>query len=358
MTRAFNFNAGPATLPQEVLEEAREELLDYRQGGASVMEISHRGKLYDAVHTEAVENFSKLLGCPDDYAVLFLPGGATMQFAMLPLNLLSAGRTADYINSGSWAEKALKEAKLVGRVNVAADTSKAQPARLPVADELQLTPGAAYVHITSNETIAGTQWKEFPRSDSPLVADMSSDILSRPFDIKQFGMIYAGAQKNLGPAGISLVVMRKDLAENAPANLPQMLRYKAHLEANSLYNTPPTFSIYLMMLVSRWILKQGLENLYRRNAEKAARLYAVIDAGGFYRGTAAPEYRSDMNVTFRLPTEDLEKQFLKQAEELRLQGLKGHRSVGGVRASIYNAMPEAGVEALCGFMREFEAKNG
>lgn len=358
MARIFNFNAGPATLPLEVLEEAQRDLLDFQGTGMSLIESSHRGKAYDAVHAEAVANYRQLLHCTDDYAVLFLPGGASMQFAMLPLNLLPAGQTADYIHSGAWASKAIKEAKLVGKVNIAADTGKAQPARLPAAGELQLTPGAAYVHLTSNETIAGTQWKTFPQTAAPLVADMSSDILSRPFDIRQFGMIYAGAQKNIGPSGIALVALRKDLAARAPANLPVMLRYQTHIEENSLYNTPPTFSIYLMMLVSRWLLKNGLETVYRRNREKADKIYAAIDATEFYRGTAAREFRSDMNITFRLPSEPLEEQFVKEASRQGMSGLKGHRSVGGVRASVYNALPMEGAQALADFMREFARKNG
>ncbi len=358
MARIFNFNAGPATLPEEVLAEAASEMLDFQGTGMSLIESSHRGKAYDAVHAEAVANYRKLLNCPDDYAVLFLPGGASMQFAMLPLNLLATGRTADYINSGAWAAKAIKEAQRVGQVNVAADTAKARPACMPAEGGLKLTPGAAYAHLTSNETIAGAQWKTFPRTEAPLVADMSSDILSRPFDIRQFGMIYAGAQKNLGPSGIALVVMRKELAERAPANLPVFLSYRTHIEENSLYNTPPTFSIYLMMLVSRWLLKQGLETVCRRNREKAEMIYGAIDAAEFYRGTAAPECRSDMNITFRLPTEQLEEQFVKEAARQGMAGLKGHRSVGGVRASVYNAMPLEGARALADFMREFARKNG
>lgn len=358
MARIFNFNAGPATLPEEVLAEAGRELLDFQGTGMSLIESSHRAKAYAAVHDEAVANYRKLLNCPDDYAVLFLPGGASMQFAMLPLNLLAAGQTADYINSGSWAAKAIKEAQRVGQVSVAADTAKARPARLPAPAELKLTPGAAYVHLTSNETIAGAQWQTFPRTDAPLVADMSSDILSRPFDIRQFGAVYAGAQKNLGPSGIALVAIRKDLAERAPANLPVMLSYRTHIAENSLYNTPPTFSIYLMMLVSRWLLQQGMETVYRRNREKAAVIYNAIDAAEFYRGTAAPEYRSEMNITFRLPTEQLEEQFVKEAARQGMGGLKGHRSVGGVRASVYNAMPLEGARALAEFMGEFARQNG
>lgn len=358
MARVYNFNAGPAVLPLEVLQEAQSELLDFRGSGMSILESSHRGKEYDAVHAEAVANYKQLLGCSDDYAVLFVAGGASMQFAMVPMNLLAPGQVADYINSGAWAQKALKEATRVGKVHVAADCSKEIPTRVPAAAELKLTPGAAYVHLTSNETISGAQWKTFPKTEAPLVADMSSDILSRPFDLKQFGLIYAGAQKNLGPSGIALVVIRKDLAERAPANLTAILSYKTFIEENSLYNTPPCFSIYIMMLVSRWLLKKSLSAMHRQNREKAALIYDRLADGGFYKGTARPECRSDMNITFRLPSEALEETFIKQASQQGLKGLKGHRSVGGLRASIYNAFPLAGVQALVSFMKEFEKKNG
>jgi phosphoserine aminotransferase len=358
MTRVFNFGAGPAALPLEVLEQAQAELLDFNGAGMSVLECSHRGKQYEAVHNEAVAAARRLLKLTDDYAVLFLQGGASLQFAMVPMNLLPPGRTADYTNSGAWGAKAIKEAARIGTVQVVADCGKEIPTRVPRPDELRLTSGAAYVHITSNETISGAQWKEFPRTEAPLVADMSSDILSRPFDATQFGLIYAGAQKNLGPSGVTLVAIRKDLAARAPAALPVMLRYQTHIEENSLYNTPPCFAVYLMALVLRWVEKTGLENLYRRNREKAAQLYAAIDAGGFYRGTARPECRSDMNVTFRLPTEALEESFAKEADQQGLKGLKGHRSVGGIRASIYNACPLEAVAALVDFMRDFERRNG
>lgn len=358
MARVYNFNAGPATLPLEVLEQARDEMVDYNGSGMSIMESSHRGKEYDAVHAEAIANFGKLLNLTDDYAVCFIAGGASMQFAMVPMNFLGQGQVADYTHSGAWAGKAIKEAQMIGSVNIAADTSKAMPTRVPAASELKLTAGASYVHITSNETISGAQWKSFPETASPLVADMSSDILSRPFDIGRFALVYAGAQKNVGPSGIALAVVRKDFAERGSKTIPKILRYQTFIEENSLYNTPPCFSIYIMMLISRWMLKTGLETIYRRNREKAAKIYAAIDAGGFYRGTAARECRSDMNVTFRLPSEALEEQFIKEASKAGLKGLKGHRSVGGVRASIYNAFPLEGVETLVAFMRDFEKRNG
>lgn len=358
MARVYNFNAGPAVLPLEVLREAQAEFLDFKGSGMSLLESSHRGKEYAAVHEEAVANYKKLLNCSDDYAVLFIAGGASLQFAMVPLNLLGAGQTADYINSGAWAGKAVKEAKLIGQVNMAADCGKEIPTRVPLERELKLTPGAAYVHLTSNETISGAQWKTFPKPAAPLVADMSSDILSRPFDINQFGLVYAGAQKNLGPSGLALVVIRKDLAERVSEKVPTILKYKTFIEENSLYNTPPCFSIYIMMLVSRWLLKAGLPAIYRQNAAKAGEIYAAIDASGFYKGTAVHECRSDMNITFRLPSEALEEQFVKEASKLGLKGLKGHRSVGGIRASIYNAFPMEGVAALVTFMQDFEKKNG
>ncbi len=358
MARIYNFSAGPAVLPVDVLEEIQRELVDFEGSGMSLLESSHRGKEYSAVHDEAAANYKELLNLSDDYAVLFLQGGASTQFAMIPMNLLGEGQTADYTNSGAWAAKAIKEAKLVGNVNIAADCGTEIPTRVPTVDELNLTPDAAYLHITSNETISGAQWKAFPTVDAPLVADMSSDMLSRPFDANQFGLIYAGAQKNLGPAGAALVIIRKDLAERVPASTPTMFKYATHIEKDSLFNTGPCFTIYVMMLVTRWIKKVGLEKLYKQNVEKAAKLYAAIDATDFYKGTAVKECRSDMNVTFRLPTEELEAAFIKEADQNDLKGLKGHRSVGGLRASIYNAFPPEGVDTLISFMNEFEVKNG
>lgn len=359
MARVYNFNPGPAVLPLEVLQEAQAELLDYKGSGMSILEASHRGKEYMAIHQEAMDNLRKLLGIPDEYVILFLQGGASGQFAMVPLNLLGEGQSADYINSGAWASKAIKEAKLVGKVNVIADTAKDIPTRLPAPGSLKFTPGAAYLHLTSNETIAGTQWKSFPKPGVPIVADMSSDMLSRPFDIRPFGLIYAGAQKNLGPAGVTLVIVRKDLAERVSEKVPVIFRYKTHIEENSLYNTPPCFAVYILALVTRWVLRLGgLEAMARLNADKAAKIYSLLDASSFYKGTAVKECRSDMNLTFRLPSEALEETFIKEASAQKLKGLKGHRSVGGIRASIYNAFPADGVDALVSFMKEFERKNG
>jgi phosphoserine aminotransferase len=359
MSRVYNFSAGPAILPEEVLVEAQSQLVDFHGAGMSLMEMSHRGKEYMAVQAEAEANIRKLLNISDDYAVLFLANGASGQFAMVPMNLLGPNDTADYTNAGSWGSKAIKEAKLFGRVNLAADVSKDKPSRMPTAAELKWTEGAVYAHITSNETIEGTQWKEFPKSPAPLVGDMSSDILSRPFDVSPFGIIYAGAQKNIGPAGVTLVIIRKDLAERVSDKVPVIFRYKTHIENESMYNTPPCFPVYMVMLVTRWLLKNGgLEAMNKINEAKAAVLYSAIDATEFYRGTAAKEFRSSMNVTFRLPSEELEEKFIKEASAKGLKGLKGHRSVGGIRASIYNAFPAAGVDALVALMKEFEKKNG
>ena len=357
--RAYNFSAGPAILPEEVLKQAQAELVDYQGTGMSIMEMSHRGKEYSAVHDECIANIKELLNIPEGYSVLFLTGGASTQFAMIPMNLLGAGQTADYTNSGAWASKAIKEAKLLGNVNIAADCGKEIPTRVPSSDELKLTPGAAYLHITSNETISGAQWKVFPDCKVPLIADMSSDILSKPLDISKFGLIYAGAQKNLGPAGITLAIIKDELAERCPDTVPTMLRYKTHIAENSLYNTVPTFPVYMLCLVTRWLkAKGGLEGMQKINADKAGKLYAAIDGTDFYTGTAVKEFRSDMNITWRLPTEELEAQFIAEASKQNLKTLKGHRSVGGIRASIYNAFPAEGVDALISFMKEFEAKNG
>jgi phosphoserine aminotransferase len=359
MARSYNFSAGPSILPEEVLKEAQAELLDYKGTGMSIMEMSHRGKEYSAVHDEAIANLKTLLKIPENYSVLFMTGGATTQFSLIPMNLLGAGQTADYINAGSWGAAALKDAKKLGKINVAADTSKEIPTRMPKNSDLKLNDDAAYVHITSNETIAGTQVKVFPKTKAPLIADMSSDILSRPLDVSQFGLIYAGAQKNLAPAGITLVIIRNDLAERAPATLPDLFQYRTFIAENSLKNTVPTFPVYVLLLVTRWLMaKGGLEGIQKINEAKAAKLYAAIDASAFYKGTAVPEDRSPMNVTFRLPTEELEETFIKAASKLGMTSLKGHRSVGGIRASIYNAFPEAGIDALVAFMKDFEAKNG
>jgi phosphoserine aminotransferase len=355
--RTYNFSAGPATIPEEVLKEAQAELVDYQGTGMSIMEMSHRGKEYSAVHDETIANIKELLNIPEGYSVLFMTGGASSQFAFIPMNLLGEGETADYTNSGAWAIKAVKEGQLLGNVNVAADCGKEIPTRVPSIEELNLTDGAAYLHITSNETISGAQWKEFPEHDC-LIADMSSEILSRPLDVSKFGLIYAGAQKNLGPAGITLVIIKDELAEKCPATVPTIMRYKTHIDQNSLYNTVPTFPVYMLCLVTRWLkAKGGLEAMQKQNVDKAAKLYDAIDGTDFYTGTAVKENRSDMNVTFRIANHDLEAEFIAEATKKNLSGLKGHRSVGGIRASIYNAFPVEGVDALISFMKEFEAKH-
>ncbi|VGO21202.1 3-phosphoserine/phosphohydroxythreonine transaminase [Pontiella sulfatireligans] len=355
--RAYNFSAGPAILPEEVLKEAAAELVDYQGTGMSIMEMSHRGKEYSAIHDECIANIKELLNIPEGYSVLFMTGGASTQFPLIPMNLLGEGQTADYTDSGAWASKAIKEAKMLGNINVAADCGKEIPTRVPAVDELNLTDGAAYLHITSNETISGAQWKVFPEHEC-LIADMSSDILSRPLDVSKFGLIYAGSQKNLGPAGITLVIIKDELAERCPDTVPTIMRYKTHIANNSLYNTVPTFPVYMLCLVTRWLKALGgLEGMQKLNTEKAGKLYDCIDGTDFYTGTAVPEFRSNMNVTWRLANEDLEPVFIEEASKRNLKTLKGHRSVGGIRASIYNAFPEEGVDALISFMAAFEAKH-
>ena len=357
--RAYNFSAGPAILPEEVLQQAQAEFVDYQNTGMSIMEMSHRGKEYSAVHDETIANIKELLQIPECYSVLFMTGGATAQFALAPMNLLGNGQIADYTNSGTWATKAIKEAKLIGEVNVVADCAKEIPTRVPTIEECQLTPDAAYLHLTSNETISGAQWKEFPKTEALLVVDMSSDILSRPLNIEDFGLIYAGAQKNLGPAGITLVIIKDELAARCPDTVPQIFRYQTFIDNNSLFNTVPTFPVYMLCLVTRWLKANGgLEAMHALNQRKAAKLYNAIDATDFYSGTAIKACRSDMNVTWRIANEDLESVFIEEASKENLKTLKGHRSVGGVRASIYNAFPEAGVDALISFMKEFEARHG
>jgi phosphoserine aminotransferase len=360
MERIFNFSAGPAVLPVPVLEEAQRNLLNLPGVGMSILEISHRSKVFEEILANAIRDIRSLLNLSEDYHVLFLQGGASLQFSMVPLNLIGQGRSADYIVTGSWSKKAVKEAKRVGNIKIAATTEAENFKRIPRQQELQLDPSAAYVHITTNNTIFGTQWKKEPDTGQiPLVADASSDILSRPLDIKRYGLIYAGAQKNMGPAGVTLVVIRKDMLASVPDNLHTMLDYRTHVENNSLYNTPNTFGIYCVGLVCQWLLKKGgLTAIERENQEKGQLLYNQIDSTGFYSGHAEADSRSLMNVTFRLPSEELEKKFVKEATSAGLDGLKGHRSVGGLRASIYNAFPREGVEALVSFMKEFERTNG
>jgi phosphoserine aminotransferase len=360
--RVFNFSAGPAVLPVPVLEEIQHDLLALPGVGMSILEISHRSKAFEAVLAQAEANIRTLANVPANYKVLFLQGGASLQFSMVPMNLLGQGQTADYIDCGSWADKAIKEAKKVGTVNVAASTKGENYSRLPRQSELKLTAGAAFVHMTSNNTIEGTEYKTLPSiGDVPLVSDASSDIFSGPIDVSRHGLIYAGAQKNIGPAGVTLVIIRDDLVARSAGNksLPTMLNYSVHAENSSLYNTPPAFAVYAIGLVVKWLIDQGgLPAVGEINRRKAGKLYAEIDRSGFYRGTANKDDRSQMNVTFRLSSEELEKQFVKESTAAGLDGLKGHRSVGGMRASIYNAFPEAGIDTLVSFMQEFEKKNG
>jgi phosphoserine aminotransferase len=361
MSTVYNFNAGPAMLPQEVLQQVQAELRDYHGSGMSIMEMSHRGKDYEAINAQAEATFKRLLGVGDGYRVLFLQGGASTQFAMVPLNFLPSGSTADYLITGAWAEKALDEAAALGKVRSAASTKTDGYRRVPRAAEIDLSPGSAYVHLTSNETIQGIQWASFPDvGDRPLVADMSSDILSRPPDAGKFALIYAGAQKNLGPSGVTVVLLRESWLERVNKNVPTMLRYATHVKNNSLYNTPPTFAVYMLNLVLQNIDKAGgLQPLAARNARKAQVLYQTIDqSGGFYHGHAKKDSRSLMNVTFRLPDEAREKRFVADAQTAGMVGLAGHRSVGGIRASIYNAVPEEACQALAAFMKDFTRRNG
>jgi phosphoserine aminotransferase len=358
--RIFNFSAGPAVLPEEVLRQAQEELLSLRGVGMSVLEISHRSKPFDDIIEGCEADLRNLGGIPDSHRVLFLQGGASLQFSMVPMNLLPKDGSADYIVSGVWSQKAVKEAKRVGAVKIAASTESENFKRVPRQDELALDPNAAFVHYTTNNTIFGTQFHYRPEVGSvPLVADASSDIFSEPIDADKYALIYAGAQKNLAPAGLTLVIIRDDMVRRSPASLPTMLQYAVHAENKSLYNTPPVFAIYIMRLVLTWLLKQGgLRAVADVNRRKAGKIYAEIDRTGFYTGHADKDSRSNMNVTFRLGSEELEKKFAKESSAAGLDGLKGHRSVGGMRASIYNAFPESGVDALVEFMRDFEARNG
>jgi phosphoserine aminotransferase len=358
--RIYNFSAGPAVLPVSVLEEVQRDLIALPGVGMSVMEISHRSAPFEAIIGAAEADIRTLAGIPDNYKVLFLQGGASTQFSMVPLNLLTEGRTADYVMTGSWADKALKEAKRVGATHETGSTADTNYNRIPFDGELSFTEGAAYVHMTSNNTIEGTEWHRLPVvGDVPLVSDASSDIFSRPIDISRFGLVYAGAQKNLGPSGVTLVIVREDLLARSSPSLHTMLSYAVQAENGSLYNTPPAFGVYVLGLVVRWLLDLGgLPAIAAVNARKAGALYAELDRTGFWRPTAETASRSLMNVTFRLATEDLEKAFVKESTAAGFDGLKGHRSVGGMRASIYNAFPEQGVDDLVAFMREFERRNG
>jgi phosphoserine aminotransferase len=359
MARIYSFSAGPAAMPPSVLKQAQAELLEMNGSGMSVMEMSHRSKEFKAIIEGAESGIRSLMGVPEEYAVLFLQGGASLQFAMIPMNLRRQGKGADYVDTGTWASKAIREANVSGRVNVVWSGRSDKYTRIPKLSELSFDPDAEYVHICSNETIEGIRWSQFPRTDAPIVADMSSEILSRTIDVRRFAVIYAGAQKNLGPSGLAVVIIRKDLAERVPENVPVFLRYSTHIADASLYNTPNTWAVYMVKLTCDWLRsKGGVGPIQKINEEKAARLYRVIDSSDFWRSPVEKESRSIMNVVWRLPNESLEEQFAAEAKKAGLVGLKGHRSVGGIRASLYNAISLEAVDALVAFMKEFEQKNG
>lgn len=360
MARVFNFSAGPAMLPEAVLQQAREELPDWHGSGMCVAEMSHRGKEFMSIAEQAEADLRVLLAIPDGYRVLFLQGGASSQFAMVPINLLRGGDRAAYLNTGSWSKKAIAEAKRFCTVEIAASTEETRFTRAPTQDELNLSTAAAYVHYTPNETIEGVEFPCVPETgDTPLAADMSSTLLSRPLEVSRYGAIYAGAQKNLGPAGLTVVIVREDLIGRPLAGTPAMFDYQIHADTGSMYNTPPTYAWYLAGLVFQWLERQGgLAAMAAINTRKAEALYAAIDASGFYTNPVEPASRSRMNVPFTLADSGLDQRFLTEAKAAGLVALKGHRSVGGMRASIYNAMPEAGVRALIAFMEEFERRYG
>lgn len=360
MSRVFNFSAGPAMLPEEVLQQARDEMLDWQGTGMSVMEMSHRGKEFMSIAEQAESDLRELLQIPESYKVMFLQGGASSQFAMVPMNLTREKSKADYISTGSWSKKAIGEAKRYATVNLAATTEETKFTTTPSQSELSLDPDAAYVHYTPNETIQGVEFPYLPDTAGvPLVADYSSTILSRPIDVTQYGIIYAGAQKNIGPAGLTIAIVREDLIGNAIDNTPAMFQYATHSDNGSMYNTPPTYGWYLAGLVFKWLKeKGGLAGMAAINQRKAEALYSVIDSSAFYANPVSPESRSWMNVPFTLADAELDGKFIAEASAAGLKTLKGHRSVGGMRASIYNAMPEAGVQALIDFMTEFERVNG
>jgi phosphoserine aminotransferase len=360
--RVFNFNPGPAVLPLSVLEQAQQEMLDYKGTGMSVMEISHRSKEFEAIIQTAEADLRELMGIPTNYKVMFLQGGASLQFAMVPMNLLPAGASADYIITGAWGKKAFDEASKLGKAHASANTKASNFNHLPLQSELDLDPKAAYLHYTSNETIQGVEYfnEPVPPAGVPLICDASSDFISRPIAVSKYSFIYAGAQKNAGPAGVVIVIARDDMVARAPDTLPVIFNYKTYAADGSLYNTPPCFSIYIVGLVLKWIKGLGgLAEIEKRNRKKAGIVYQAIDeSGGFYKGHAKPENRSLMNITYRLPSEALEEQFASEAKKAGLIGLKGHRSVGGMRATLYNAMEVEGAEALVKFMHEFQQKNG
>jgi phosphoserine aminotransferase len=357
--RIYNFSPGPATLPYEVLVQAAKDIVNFQDKGIGLIEMSHRSKEFIEVVDECEALLRELLSIPQNYKVLFLQGGASTQFAMVPMNLLGPGKTACYLNTGTWAKKAIKEAKLFGNINVAFTSEHTNFDRVPSPGDYTIPAEAEYLYFVSNNTIFGTQFQTMPETDKVMVCDMSSDILSRPIDVSRFGLIFAGAQKNMGPAGCTVVIIHEDLLDRTPENIPTMFRYKTHADKGSMFNTPPCFAIYTIGLVLRWLKKiGGLTAIEKMNQDKAALLYQAIDAGSFYKGHARRDSRSLMNITFNLPTPELESKFVREATAVSLDGLKGHRSVGGCRASIYNAFPREGVEKLVHFMEEFAKQNG
>lgn len=360
MSRAYNFSAGPGALPEPVLRQAQEEMLEWRSARASVMEISHRDKVFVELAERAEADLRQILAIPANYKVLFLQGGATTQFALLPMNLAAPDQAVDYVVTGAWGEKAYKEAKSLCAARVAASSEASNYTTVPALADWKLSDGAAYLHVTPNETIHGVEFYDLPAESAPVVADVSSTILSRPLDVSRYGVLYAGAQKNIGPSGITVMIVREDLLDRRTRSLPQILQYKAHADNGSMLNTPPTFAWYIAALVFQWVQQQGgLAAIGARNQRKAEALYAAIDgSGGYYTNKVDPRYRSWMNVPFVLPSADLDGPFLKGAEAEGLLGLKGHRAVGGMRASIYNATGEDAVAALIGYMREFQRKHG
>jgi len=356
--RVYNFSPGPATLPYVVLQQAGKDVVNFQETGIGLIEISHRSKEFIAVVDETEKNLRVLLHIPDNYSVLFLQGGASSQFYMIPMNLLGGGKKATYLNTGAWAKKAIKEARLFGDIDVPFSSEENNFNKIPVDKDYEVEEDSEYLYFVSNNTIYGTQFGEFPKTEKMLISDMSSDILSKPIDIKKFGLIFAGAQKNLGPAGVTIVIIRNDLLDRGFGNIPTMLSYKTHAEKGSMFNTPPCFAIYAVGEVLKWLKKQGgVEAIEKRSVEKANLLYNAIDADNFYRGHAEKDSRSLMNISFNLPTAELEAKFISEAADIGLSGLKGHRSIGGCRASIYNAFPLEGVEKLVAFMAKFRDEN-
>ncbi len=357
--RIYNFSPGPGTLPYEVLTQAAQDIVNFNDKGIGLIELSHRSKEFMAVAEEAESNLRELMAIPDNYKVLFLQGGASSQFAMVPMNLLGNGKTATYLNTGTWAKKAIKEAKLFGDIDVAYSSEEQSFNHVPQDGDYSVNDASEYLYFVSNNTIYGTQFQSMPQTDKILVSDMSSDILSRKIDVSRFGLIFAGAQKNMGPAGTTIVIVREDLLDRTPENVPTMFRYKTHADKDSMFNTPPCFAIYTVGLVLKWLKKQGgVAAMEEMNKEKAGILYNMLDSSDFYRPHAKLDSRSLMNVTFNLPTPELEQQFIAEATTIGLDGLKGHRSIGGCRASIYNAFPKEGVIKLINFMAEFEKNHG